>query len=220
MDANIEASWKEILKEEFEKPYFKTLTEFVRNEYDSTTVFPPATLIFNAFKQCPFNDTKVVIIGQDPYHDVNQAHGLCFSVNEGVKIPPSLRNIFKEQVQDLGIPAPENGNLLRWAQQGVLLINATLTVRAHQAASHQRKGWEEFTDAAIRLLAEQSEGVVFLLWGNYAQKKAAMIDESKHLILKSVHPSPLSASRGFYGNHHFSRTNEYLSSKGKTPIQW
>jgi uracil-DNA glycosylase len=162
----------------------------------------------------------VVIIGQDPYHDDMQAHGLCFSVNEGVKIPPSLRNIFKEQTQDLGLPAPDSGNLLRWAQQGVLLINATFTVRAHQAGSHQRKGWEEFTDAAIRLLAEQSEGLVFLLWGNYAQKKAAMIDETKHLILKSVHPSPLSASRGFYGNHHFSRTNEYLISKGKEAIEW
>jgi len=220
MDVKIEDSWKEALKDEFNKAYFTQLTEFVRSEYESTTVFPPAKLIFNAFDQCPFNDTKVVIIGQDPYHDVNQAHGLCFSVNEGVKIPPSLRNIFKEQAQDLGIPIPESGNLLRWAQQGVLLINATLTVRAHQAGSHQRKGWEEFTDAAIRILAEKSEGVVFLLWGNYAQKKAEMIDEKKHFILKSVHPSPLSASRGFFGNHHFSRANEYLISKGKTPINW
>ncbi|MDA3853416.1 MAG: uracil-DNA glycosylase [Bacteroidales bacterium] len=220
MEHNIEASWKDILKEEFDKAYFQKLTECVKSEYESTTVFPPEKLIFNAFEQCPFKDTKVVIIGQDPYHDDMQAHGLCFSVNEGVKIPPSLRNIFKEQTQDLGLPAPDSGNLLRWAQQGVLLINATFTVRAHQAGSHQRKGWEEFTDAAIRLLAEQSEGLVFLLWGNYAQKKAAMIDETKHLILKSVHPSPLSASRGFYGNHHFSRTNEYLISKGKEAIEW
>lgn len=220
MEQTIEASWKNILKDEFNKPYFQKLSEFIKSEYKSTTVFPPRNLIFNAFEQCPFKDTKVVIIGQDPYHDDLQAHGLCFSVNEGVKIPPSLRNIFKEQTQDLGLTAPESGNLLRWAQQGVLLINATFTVRAHQAGSHQRKGWEEFTDAAIRLLAEQSEGIVFLLWGNYAQKKAAMIDETKHLILKSVHPSPLSASRGFYGNHHFSRTNAYLVSKGKKAIEW
>lgn len=220
MDVKIEASWKEVLKEEFEKEYFKSLTDFIKQEYQTQTVFPPAKLIFNAFNQCPFNDTKVVIIGQDPYHDDNQAHGLCFSVNDGIKTPPSLRNIFKEQEQDLGISIPKNGNLERWAKQGVLLLNATLTVRAHQAASHQRKGWEEFTDAAIRQLANNSEGVVFLLWGNYAQKKVDMIDADKHLILKSVHPSPLSASRGFYGNHHFSRTNEYLKSLGKKEIQW
>ena len=220
MITNIEPSWKDLLKGEFEKPYFQKLTDFVEHEYKTTTVFPPKELLFNAFNQCPFNATKVVIIGQDPYHDVNQAHGLCFSVNEGVKVPPSLRNIYKEQHQDMGLPIPESGNLERWAKQGVLMINATLTVRAHQAGSHQRKGWEEFTDAAIRLLAENSEGIVFLLWGNYAQKKASMIDEDKHFILKSVHPSPLSASRGFYGNHHFSRTNAYLIEQGKEAIQW
>lgn len=220
MDTNIEANWREVLKDEFDKPYFKQLNEFVKSEYETNIVFPPAEFIFNAFDQSPFHKTKVVIIGQDPYHDVNQAHGLCFSVNNDVKIPPSLRNIFKEQAQDLGLPIPNSGNLLRWAQQGVLLINATLTVRAHQAGSHQRKGWEEFTDAAIRVLAEKSEGIVFLLWGNYAQKKADMIDESQHLVLKSVHPSPLSASRGFFGNHHFSRTNTYLLGKGKKAIEW
>lgn len=220
MDVKIEASWKEVLSEEFEKSYFKQLTKFVRSEYETQTVFPPAKLIFNAFDKCPFNDVKVVIIGQDPYHDVNQAHGLCFSVNDGIKTPPSLRNIFKEQEQDLGISIPESGNLERWAVQGVLLLNATLTVRAHQAASHQRKGWETFTDAAIRLLAEKRKDIVFLLWGNYAQKKAEMIDPTKHFILKSVHPSPLSASRGFFGNHHFSRTNEYLKGKNLSPIEW
>ena len=220
MDLNIEASWKAVLKDEFSKLYFQKLNAFVDKEYATTSVFPPQELIFNAFNQCPFKETKVVIIGQDPYHDTHQAHGLCFSVNDGIKIPPSLRNIFKEQNQDLGLDIPENGNLLRWAQQGVLMINATLTVQAHQAGSHQRKGWEAFTDAAIRILAEENDGIVFLLWGNYAQKKAAMIDNDKHLILKSVHPSPLSASRGFYGNHHFSRTNEYLVKNGKSPIKW
>lgn len=220
MDVKIETGWKEALKKEFDKPYFKQLTEFVRKEYQTTKVFPPAKLIFNAFDQCAFDNTKVVIIGQDPYHDDDQAHGLCFSVNDGIKFPPSLRNIFKEQEQDLGIPIPKSGNLERWAQQGVLLLNATLTVRAHQAASHQRKGWEEFTDAAIQKLAKEKEGLVFLLWGSYAQKKAAMIDSNKHFILKSVHPSPLSASRGFFGNHHFSRANAYLIAKDKAPINW
>jgi uracil-DNA glycosylase len=220
MDIKIESSWKDILQSEFDKDYFKKLSAFVDQEYNTQTVFPPANLIFNAFNQCPLKETKVVIIGQDPYHDDNQAHGLCFSVNDGIKIPPSLRNIYKELNQDLGIPIPESGNLLRWAKQGVLLLNATLTVRAHEAASHQRKGWEEFTDAVIQNLSEKSEGIVFLLWGSYAQKKGEVIDESKHLILKSVHPSPLSASRGFYGNHHFSRTNEYLVSLGKAPIEW
>ncbi len=220
MNVKIEAGWKEALKEEFEKPYFKKLSDFIRQEYRTNTVFPPAGLIFNAFDQCPFDQTKVVIIGQDPYHDVNQAHGLCFSVNKGVKCPPSLRNIFKEQEQDLGIPIPPDGNLERWAKQGVLLINATLTVRAHQAGSHQGKGWEEFTDAAIHTLAHQKENIVFLLWGSYAQKKAAMIDSTKHFILKSVHPSPLSASRGFFGNHHFSQTNAYLIANGRKAIEW
>lgn len=220
MNIKIESGWKAALKDEFEKPYFKQLTEFVRQEYTTTQVFPPAKLIFNAFDKCPFEQTKVVIIGQDPYHDINQAHGLCFSVNDGIKFPPSLRNIFKEINNDLGIAPPESGNLERWAEQGVLLINATLTVRAHQAGSHQKKGWEDFTNAAIRNLAEKRENIVFLLWGAFAQKKADMIDESKHFILKSVHPSPLSASRGFFGNHHFSRTNEFLVSKGLEPVKW
>ena len=220
MNVKIENGWREALKEEFEKPYFEKLTDFVRQEYQSTEVFPPAKLIFNAFDQCPFDKVKVVIIGQDPYHDVNQAHGLCFSVNDGIKIPPSLRNIFKEIENDLGIAPPISGNLTRWAQQGVLLINATLTVRAHNAGSHQKKGWEEFTDAAIRNLAEKRENIVFLLWGAYAQKKSEMIDANKHFILKSVHPSPLSASRGFFGNHHFSKTNEFLISKGIEEIEW
>ncbi len=220
MEVTIESGWKTALAEEFEKPYFKQLTDFVRQEYTSQEVFPPARLVFNAFDKCPFEQTKVVIIGQDPYHDVNQAHGLCFSVNDGIKFPPSLRNIFKEIQNDLGIAPPESGNLERWAEQGVLLINATLTVRAHQAGSHQKNGWETFTDAAIRNLAEKRENIVFLLWGAFAQKKADMIDANKHLILKSVHPSPLSASRGFFGNHHFSRTNDFLQSKGLKPIHW
>jgi len=220
MDVKIEAGWKTALKEEFDKAYFKQLTEFVRQEYKTSLVFPPPKLIFNAFDKCPFERTKVVIIGQDPYHDDHQAHGLCFSVNDGIKIPPSLRNIFKEIHNDLGIAPPASGNLERWAEQGVLLLNATLTVRAHQAGSHQKKGWEEFTDAAIRALAEKRENIVFLLWGAYAQKKAAMIDPHKHFILTSVHPSPLSASRGFFGQHHFSRCNAFLESKGLTPIKW
>lgn len=216
----IEQSWKKTLQPEFEKPYFKDLTTFVKEEYATQTIFPPANLIFNAFDQCPLDQVKVVIIGQDPYHDDNQAHGLCFSVNDGIKIPPSLRNIFKEQAQDLDLPIPESGNLERWAKQGVLLLNATLTVRAHQAASHQRKGWEKFTDAVIQQVSEECNDVVFLLWGNYAQRKGEVINEEKHLILKSVHPSPLSASRGFYGNHHFSKTNTFLVRKGKEKIEW
>ncbi len=220
MEVKIEKGWHEALKEEFEKPYFEKLTDFVRQEYQNTKVFPPAKLIFNAFDQCPFDKVKVVIIGQDPYHDDNQAHGLCFSVNDDIAFPPSLRNIFKEIQNDLGIAPPTSGNLTRWAQQGVLLINATLTVRAHNAGSHQKKGWEEFTDAAIRNLAQKRENIVFLLWGAYAQKKSEMIDSNRHLILKSVHPSPLSASRGFFGNHHFSKTNEFLDSKGIEPIEW
>ncbi len=220
MNVKIEKGWKDALKEEFEKAYFKQLADFVKTEYKTKRVFPPARLIFNAFERCPFEKTKLVIIGQDPYHDVNQANGLCFSVNDGVKLPPSLRNIFKERNKDLGIPVPQSGNLEFWAKQGVLLINATLTVRAHQAGSHQNRGWEEFTDAAIRILAEKKKGIVFLLWGTYAQKKAKMIDPDKHCILKSVHPSPLSASRGFFGNHHFSKANAYLVSMGKEPIDW
>lgn len=220
MDVQIEESWKQILSAEFEKDYFHQLTDFVRNEYRSTTVYPPGKLIFNAFNLCPFEQVKVVIIGQDPYHGPGQAHGLCFSVNDNVPFPPSLRNIFKEIQDDLGKPIPESGNLTRWAKQGVLLLNATLTVRAHQAGSHQRRGWEEFTDAAIRALAEQREHLVFILWGAYAQKKGAFIDRSRHLVLTSVHPSPLSAHNGFFGNRHFSRANEYLQQHGQTPIEW
>lgn len=220
MDVQIEESWKQILSAEFEKDYFRQLTDFVRNEYRSTTVYPPGKLIFNAFNLCPFEQVKVVIIGQDPYHGPGQAHGLCFSVNDNVPFPPSLRNIFKEIQDDLGKPIPESGNLIRWAKQGVLLLNATLTVRAHQAGSHQRRGWEEFTDAAIRALAEQREHLVFILWGAYAQKKGAFIDRSRHLVLTSVHPSPLSAHNGFFGNRHFSRANEYLQQHGQTPIEW
>ena len=205
---------------EFEKDYFVKLTNFVRQEYQTTTVYPPGRLIFNAFNLCPFNKVKVVIIGQDPYHGPGQAHGLCFSVNDGVPFPPSLQNIFKEIQSDLGTPIPTTGNLTRWANQGVLMLNATLTVRAHQAASHQRQGWEEFTDAAIRALAEERENLVFILWGAYAQKKGAFIDRNKHLVLASAHPSPLSAYNGFFGNKHFSRANEYLTAHGQQPIQW
>ena len=220
MDVRIEESWKQRLAPEFEKDYFVKLTEFVRAEYSRTTVFPPARLIFNAFDHCPFDSTKVVIIGQDPYHGPGQAHGLCFSVMEGVPNPPSLQNIFKEILSDLGKPLPPNGDLTRWARQGVLLLNATLTVQAHQAGSHQRKGWEEFTDAAIRHLAEEREHLVFILWGAYAQKKGAFIDRNKHLVLTSAHPSPLSAYNGFFGNKHFSRANEYLTAHGIAEIEW
>ena len=208
------------MQAEFEKDYFIKLTDFVRNEYASTQIYPPGKLIFNAFNLCPFDKAKVVIIGQDPYHGPGQAHGLCFSVNDGVAFPPSLKNIFKEIQDDLGIPVPDSGNLTRWANQGVLLLNATLTVRAHQAGSHQKKGWEEFTDAAIRALAEQREHLVFILWGAYAQKKGAFIDRNKHLVLASAHPSPLSAYNGFFGNKHFSRANEYLMAHGETPVSW
>lgn len=220
MDVKIEASWKEALQGEFEKEYFGALTEFVRNEYKTSKTFPPASLIFNAFDQCPFEKVKVVIIGQDPYHGDGQAHGLCFSVNDGIAFPPSLLNIFKEIDRDLGKPMPSSGNLTRWAQQGVLLLNATLTVQAHTAGSHQGKGWEQFTDAVIKTLAENTEHVVFLLWGSYAQKKGAVIDPKKHLVLKSVHPSPLSAYRGFIGNNHFSLANKYLKDHGKEEIVW
>ena len=220
MDVQIEAGWKEELTREFEKDYFKTLTEFVRNEYKTHRVYPPGKLIFNAFNQCPFDQVKVVILGQDPYHGPGQAHGLCFSVNEGIAFPPSLRNIFKELKNDTGKEIPASGDLSAWARQGVLLLNSTLTVRAHQAGSHQKKGWEEFTDAAIQVASAQKEHLVFLLWGNYAISKSKFIDREKHLVLTSVHPSPLSASRGFFGNHHFSRTNEFLSEKGLAPIEW
>ena len=220
MDVQIEDSWKKRLAEEFEKPYFVQLTEFVRNEYRAGTCYPPGNLIFNAFNQCPFDEAKVVIIGQDPYHGPGQAHGWCFSVNDGVRFPPSLQNIFKEIQNDLGIPVPATGNLTRWAEQAVLLLNATLTVRAHQAGSHQRQRRESFTDAAIRALAEEREHLVFILWGAYAQKKGAFIDRSRHLVLSSAHPSPLSAYQGFFGNKHFSLANAYLEEHGKTPIKW
>ena len=220
MDVKIEESWKNQLQDEFEKTYFKQLTEFVRSEYASHQIFPPAKLIFNAFEQCPFDQVKVVILGQDPYHGPGQAHGLCFSVNDGVDFPPSLRNIFKEIQADTGAPIPTSGNLERWAKQGVLLLNATLTVRAHLAGSHQKKGWELFTDAVIHLVANKSDHVVFILWGNYAISKGAFIDPQKHLILKSVHPSPLSASRGFFGNKQFSTANKYLLEHGKESVRW
>ena len=220
MDVKIEQSWKERLAPEFEKDYFKELINFVKQEYSHGTVYPPGPYIFNAFEHCPFDKVKVVIIGPAPYHGPGQAHGLCFSVNDGVAFPPSLVNIFKEIKEDIGTPAPSTGNLTRWAEQGVLLLNATLTVRAHQAGSHQRRGWEEFTDAAIRVLAEERENLVFILWGSYAQKKGAFIDRNKHLVLSSAHPSPLSAYNGFFGNKHFSKTNEYLKAHGKTEINW
>lgn len=220
MDVKIEESWKTRLFTEFEKDYFIKLTDFVREEYKTGTVYPPGGLIFNAFNLCPFEKVKAVIIGQDPYHGPGQAHGLCFSVREGVDFPPSLVNIFKEIESDTGIRRPRTGNLETWASQGVLLLNATLTVRAHYAGSHQRKGWEAFTDAAIAKLNEERKNLVFFLWGNYAQSKGESIDESKHLVLRSVHPSPLSASRGFFGNRHFSRCNEYLIQHGIEPINW
>jgi uracil-DNA glycosylase len=220
MDVKIAPSWKEVLLDEFEKPYFSELTEFVKKEYQTQRIFPPGKEIFNAFNLCPFDKVKVVIIGQDPYHGPGQAHGLCFSVRDGVEFPPSLCNIFKEIQNDLGIAIPASGDLTRWANQGVFLLNATLTVRAHMAGSHQKKGWETFTDRVIQVLSEQRDNLVFLLWGAYAQSKSQLIDGSRHLVLQSVHPSPLSASRGFFGNHHFSKTNQYLASVGEQPIQW
>lgn len=221
MNVQIEPSWKQQLQNEFEQPYFKTLTSFVRKEYATGTCYPPGRQIFSAFDHCPFHDTKVVIIGQDPYHGPNQANGLCFSVRDGLGHPPSLVNIFKEIKVDTGAPYPKSGNLERWAEQGVLLLNATLTVRAHKAGSHQGKGWEKFTDAAIRSVSEQLHGVVFLLWGGFAKKKIPLIDKTKHHILTSGHPSPLSANRGlWFGNKHFSRANTLLSQMGKSLITW
>ena len=220
MDVKIEQSWKERLSSEFEKDYFSQLITFVKEEYRQRTIYPPGPCIFSAFEHCPFDKVKVVILGQDPYHEPGQAHGLCFSVNDGVQFPPSLVNIFKEIKADIGTDAPTTGNLTRWAEQGVLLLNATLTVRAHQAGSHQNRGWETFTDAAIRALAESKEHLVFILWGSYAQKKGAFIDRNKHLVLTSAHPSPLSAYNGFFGNKHFSRTNDYLKAHGETEINW
>jgi len=220
MDVRIEEGWKQRLAPEFEKPYFSELITFVKSEYATGKIYPPAKLIFNAFDLCPFDDVKVVIIGQDPYHGPGQAHGLCFSVPDGIDFPPSLLNIFKEISEDLKLPSPAGGNLERWAKQGVLLLNATLTVRAHQAGSHQNKGWEQFTDAAIRVLSDEKEHLVFLLWGSYAQRKGEIIDGKRHLLLQSPHPSPLSAYRGFFGNGHFSKTNDYLAANGKVTIDW
>lgn len=221
MNVKINDSWAERLGNEFAQPYFSQLTDFVRHEYATTTCYPPGRLIFNAFNLCPFDSVKVVIIGQDPYHEAGQAMGLSFSVPDGIAMPPSLQNIFKEIQGDLGIGVPQSGNLTRWAEQGVLLLNATLTVRAHQAGSHQRHGWERFTDAAISRLSEGRDHLVFILWGGYARSKASLIDRSRHLVLESVHPSPLSANRGgWFGNHHFSRCNEYLAGHGMDPINW
>ncbi len=221
MGVRIHESWKPYLEEEFTQPYFDRLTTFVREEYHSHTCFPPGSLIFSAFDHAHFNEVKVVIIGQDPYHGPNQANGLCFSVADGIPHPPSLINIFKEIEADLGIPYPRSGNLERWADQGVLLLNATLTVRAYKAGSHQKKGWETFTDAVIKMLSVKKNGLVFLLWGGFARKKAALIDSNKHHILTSGHPSPLSANRGlWFGNKHFSMTNKILQEAGKDPISW
>lgn len=220
MSVKIDDSWAPLLADEFEKPYFQTLISFVRSEYSQYRCFPPGSLIFNAFNTTPYDKVKVVLLGQDPYHEPGQAHGLCFSVNDGIPFPPSLVNIFKEIQTDIGTPVPSSGNLTRWAQQGVLLLNATLTVREHQAGSHQRRGWETFTDSVIRLLSDTRENLVFILWGGYAQSKSYLIDSRKHLVLSSAHPSPLSAYRGFFGNHHFSLTNQYLISKGIEPIKW
>lgn len=220
MDVKIEESWKKELHDEWSKDYFVRLTNFVRNEYATKQIFPPGRQIFAAFNATPFNEVKVVILGQDPYHDVGQANGLCFSVNDGIQFPPSLRNIFQEIHNDIGSPIPQSGDLTRWAKQGVLLLNATLTVEAHKAASHQRQGWEQFTDEVISHLSNHRQNLVFILWGSYAISKRSLIDPDKHLILTSVHPSPLSAYRGFFGNKHFSKTNNYLVEHGKTPITW
>ncbi len=221
MNVQIEETWKRQLASEFEKPYFEALVHFVRQEYAQYRCYPPGKLIFNAFNLCPFDKVRVVIIGQDPYHESGQAMGLSFSVPDGVTMPPSLINIFKEIELDLGTPMPFSGNLTRWAQQGVLLLNATLTVREHAAASHQRKGWETFTDAAIQALNRGRDHLVFILWGGYARSKAAFIERSRHLVLQSVHPSPLSANRGgWFGNHHFSQANHYLAQHGAQPIAW
>ena len=220
MNVRIDESWRERLQSEFDAPYFAQLTDFVRHEYATTRVYPPGSQMFAAFDACPFDKVKVVILGQDPYHEPGQAHGLCFSVNDGVPFPPSLQSIFKEIHDDIGTPVPMSGDLTRWANQGVLLLNATLTVRAHQAGSHQNKGWEQFTDAVIHRLAQERDNLVFILWGSYAQRKGEFIDRSRHLVLQSPHPSPLSAHRGFFGNRHFSRTNEYLTAHGIEPILW
>lgn len=220
MHVKIANSWKSVLQEEFEQPYFEKLTQFVKSEYKEHRIYPPGSQIFSAFDHCSFEETKVVILGQDPYHGPDQAHGLCFSVNEGIPMPPSLLNIFKEVRSDLGKELPPHGNLNRWADQGVLLLNATLTVRASEAGSHQKHGWETFTDRVISILSRKKKNIVFLLWGAYAQKKSALIAEENHLVLKAPHPSPLSAHRGFFGSRHFSQTNEYLESNVLHTISW
>lgn len=220
MDVLIEKSWKEQLKGEFEKLYFDQLISFVKNEYETQSVYPPGSKIFSAFDHCSFSDVRVVVVGQDPYHGAGQANGLCFSVADGVRFPPSLQNIFKELQEDMGRPFPSSGNLERWADQGVLLLNATLTVRASSPGSHQNKGWELFTDAVLQQVSAAREDVVFLLWGAYAQKKGALVDSNKHCVLRSPHPSPFSAHSGFFGCKHFSKANQYLSSKGLTTIDW
>lgn len=220
MNVKLEPSWKKALSGEFDELYFQELATFVKSEYQTTTVYPPPQFIFAALDHCPFDQVKVVILGQDPYHGPSQANGLCFSVNDGVPFPPSLLNIFKELRDDVGKPIPQTGNLDHWAKQGVLLLNATLTVRGGQAGSHQNKGWERFTDAVVKVLSDQKEDLVFLLWGNYAQKKGQVINRTKHLVLETVHPSPLSAHAGFFGCRHFSQTNVYLMLHGKDPINW
>lgn len=220
MDVKIAADWKVLLQPEFDKPYFEELTCFVRAEYATQRIFPAGRNIFRAFDKCPFDRLKVVIIGQDPYHGEGQANGLCFSVNDGVAFPPSLQNIFQEIRDDTGTPVPASGNLDRWAEQGVLLLNSVLTVRAHQAASHAGHGWEQFTDAVVRLIAERKQGIVYMLWGSYAQRKGQIADPARNLVLRSVHPSPLSVYRGFFGCRHFSQANAYLESIGKSPIVW
>jgi len=220
MDVKIASSWKSHLEEEFKKPYFIELAQFVREEYKSQKIYPPGSLIFSAFDHCGFDQLKLVIVGQDPYHGPNQANGLCFSVRDGIRHPPSLQNIFKEINNDVGVPVPTSGNLERWADQGILLLNATLTVRAGQAGSHQNKGWEMFTDAVLKTISDKKEGVVFLLWGAYAQKKGALVDQTRHHVLKAAHPSPFSAHSGFFGSKHFSKANQYLRDKGLETISW
>lgn len=220
MDVRIEESWRNLLRKEFSQDYFCKLWDFVQSEYRRTTVYPPANSIFRAFDSVAYDNVRVVILGQDPYHGQGQANGLSFSVNAGVRLPPSLLNIFKELNLEYGGSIPNSGDLSHWAKQGVLLLNATLTVENGKSGSHQKKGWEIFTDSVIRLLSDSQEGLVFILWGNYAQKKGLIIDRGKHLVLTSVHPSPLSAPRGFFGNNHFIKTNEYLVKKGSSPIQW
>ena len=220
MDVKIAADWKELLAPEFEKPYFRELTDFVRQEYAARRVYPRGSNIFRAFDKCPFERLKVVVIGQDPYHGPGQANGLCFSVGDGVPFPPSLQNIFKEVSDDTGTAVPPSGNLDRWAEQGVLLLNAVLTVRAHEAASHAGRGWEQFTDAVVRAINLHKHNVVYMLWGSYAQRKGSIADAAHNCILRAVHPSPLSVYRGFFGCRHFSQANAYLESVGKSPIVW